>query len=357
MNNIYKLPLVLIFMVLKSKTVSEEEMKEEEVEEKDVRVGKSKEPQLTDLPGIGPAVAAKLESAGVYDLMSLAVMSPNTLGDAAGVSAGVARKAIQAARNLLDLGFTDGVEYAKKRENIIHITTGSKNFDDLLGGRGVESRAMTEAFGAFGSGKTQVGLTLAINVQFPEEKGGANGKCVFIDTEGTFRPSRIKQIAEKLGANPEKVLKNIFVARAFNSDHQVLLLEKIGEMIKNGEPIKLLIVDSLTAHFRAEFAGRGQLADRQQKLNKYLHDIMKLAETYNLAVYVTNQVMANPAQMFGDPTTPIGGNIVGHASTYRIYLRRGKQGSRVAKLIDSPNLPDNEIVYYVTEAGIVDAPK
>lgn len=160
---------------------------------------------------------------------------------------------------------------------------------------------------------TQLGSTLAVNVQLPIEKGGAGGKCVFIDTEGTFRPARIKQIAEGLGANAEKVLKNIFVARAFNSDHQMLLLEKITEMVKKGEPIKLLIIDSLTAHFRAEFAGRGQLADRQQKLNRYLHDLMKLAEQHNLAVYVTNQVMANPAQMFGDPTTAIGGHIVGHA--------------------------------------------
>ena len=255
---------------------------------------------------------------------------------------------------MLDLGFVDGIEYAKKREDINYITTGSKNFNMLLGGRGVESRAITEAFGAYGSGKTQLGLTLAVNVQLPVENGGANGKCVFIDTEGTFRPSRIKQIAKKLGANPEKVLKNIFVARAFNSDHQVLLLEKIGEMIKKGEPIKLMVIDSLTAHFRAEFAGRGQLADRQQKLNRYIHNLMKLAETYNLAVYVTNQVMANPAQLFGDPTTPIGGHIVGHASTYRIYLRRGKKDSRVAKLIDSPNLPDNETIFFVSEAGVVD---
>jgi len=318
--------------------------------EKDV----SEDPQLTDLPGIGPAVAAKLESAGVFDMMSLAVMSPASLGDSAGVSSAVARKAIQAARNMLDLGFVDGTEFAKRRANISNITTGSKQFDGLLGGRGVESRAITEAFGAYGSGKTQLGLTLAVNAQLPEDKGGANGKCVFIDTEGTFRPARIKQIAEGIGANPEKVLKNIFVARAFNSDHQVLLLEKITEMVKAGEPIKLLIVDSLTAHFRAEFAGRGQLADRQQKLNRYMHDLMKLAETHNLAVYVTNQVMANPAQMFGDPTTAIGGNIVGHASTYRLYLRRGKQGSRVAKLIDSPNLPDNECVFFVTNDGVVD---
>jgi len=149
-------------------------------------------------------------------------------------------------------------------------------------------------------------------------------------------------------------LKNILVARAFNSDHQILLLDRISEMIKEGEPIKLMIIDSLTAHFRAEYSGRGQLADRQQKLNRYIHNLMKLAEQHNLAVYVTNQVMANPAQMFGDPTVAIGGNIVGHASTYRMYLRRGKQGSRVAKLIDSPNLPDNETIFYVTTAGVRD---
>ena len=327
---------------------------EEEKPQKDSKESKDGEPKLTDLPGIGPAVSAKLESAGIYDLMTIAVMTPSDLSDTAGVSAAVARKAIQAARKMLDLGFMDGTEYAKKRESVHYITTGSKNFDELLGGKGVESRSITEAFGAFGSGKTQVGLTLAVNVQLPLEKGGVNGKCVFIDTEGTFRPSRIKQIAEGLGANPEKVLKNIMVARAFNSDHQILLLDRVSEMIKNGEPIKVLIIDSLTAHFRAEFSGRGQLADRQQKLNRYIHHLMKIAETHNLAVYVTNQVMANPAQLFGDPTTAIGGHIVGHASTYRIYLRRGKAGSRVAKLIDSPNLPDNEIVFNVTETGVVD---
>jgi DNA repair protein RadA len=333
----YKWELILGFMVSK---------KEKEKEDK--------APELTDLPGIGPAALAKLENAGVFDMMSLAVMSPASLSDAAGVSTAVARKAILAARDILELGFSDGMEFAKKRSNIIHITTGSKNFDELLGGKGVESRAITEAFGAFGSGKTQLGLCLAVHAQLPKEQGGAEGKSVYIDTEGTFRPGRIKEIADGLGANHEMVLKNILVARAFNSDHQMLLLEKVGDLIKKGEPIKVVIIDSLTAHFRAEFAGRGQLADRQQKLNRYMHDLMKLAETHNLAVYVTNQVMANPAQLFGDPTTAIGGNIVGHASTYRLYLRRAKQGSRVAKLIDSPNLPDGEAVYYVTQHGLRD---
>ena len=328
-------------------------IKETEKIKKDVE-GEKKEMKITDLPGIGPSSAKKLEDAGVYDLMGLAVMSPKELAEMAGVGDVVARKAIQAARKMMDLGFQDGVEFAKKREEVRHITTSSKNLDNLLGGKGVESKAITEAFGAYGSGKTQIALQLAVNVQLPIEKGGANGKAVFIDSEGTFRPERIKQIAEGIGASPEKVLKNIFVARAFNADHQILLIDKITEMIKNGEPIKLVIIDSLTAHLRAEYAGRGMLADRQQKLNKYLHNLMKLAEQHNLAVYVTNQVMANPAMMFGDPTTPVGGNIVGHASTYRLYLRRGKKGSRVAKLIDSPNLPENETVFFLTAGGLKD---
>ncbi len=312
------------------------------------------EAKLSDLPGIGPSSVEKLEAAGVYDIMGVAVMGPKELSELAGLGEAVARKVIQAARKMMSLGFQDGLEFAEKRQEVSYITTGSKNLNDLLGGRGVETKSITECFGAFGSGKTQLGLTLAVNVQLPIEQGGAEGKAVYIDTEGTFRPERIKQIAIAKGLDANSVLKNILVARAFNSDHQILLIDRIGEMIKDGEKIRIVIVDSLTAHFRAEFSGRGQLADRQQKLNKYLHNLMKIAEQFNLAVYVTNQVMANPAMMFGDPTTAIGGNIVGHASTYRIYLRKGKKSSRVAKLIDSPNLPDNECVFYVGLAGVID---
>ena len=310
--------------------------------------------KITDVPGIGPGAAAKLEAAGIYDLMGLAVMGPSELAEMAGMGEAVARKAIQAARSMMNLGFSDGLEFAEKRKEVGYITTGSKNLDNLLGGKGLETKSITEAFGAFGSGKTQLALALTVNVQLPIEQGGLNGKAVFIDTEGTFRPERIRQLAARYNANSDKVLKNILVARAFNSDHQILLMDKIAELIKNGEPIKLIIIDSLTAHFRAEFAGRGMLADRQQKLNKYLHNLMKIAESYNLAVYVTNQVMSDPAQMFGDPTKAVGGNIVAHASTYRMYLRRSKKDTRVAKLIDSPNLPDNETIFSVETDGLHD---
>lgn len=330
-----------------SKKTKKKKKDEEKVEEK-------KEYKLTDLPGIGPGAAAKLEAAGIFELMGLAVLGPSELSELAGLGEAVARKAIQAARQMMDLGFADGLAFAEKRKEVGHITTGTKNIDNLLGGKGVETKSITEAFGAYGSGKTQLALSLAVNVQLPEEKGGANGKAVYVDTEGTFRPERIKQFAERWGANPDKVLKNIFVARAFNSDHQILLLDKIAELIKNGEPIKLIIIDSLTAHFRAEYSGRGMLADRQQRLNKYLHQLSKLADQFNLAVYVTNQVMANPAQMFGDPTQAIGGNIVGHACTFRMYIRRGKKDTRVVKLIDSPNLPDGETVVMIEGDGLHD---
>jgi DNA repair protein RadA len=323
-------------------------------EKKKQKKSEESEMNLSDIPGIGPAAIEKLSSAGIFDLMGVAVLGPKELSEMAGLGEAAARKAIQAARKMMSLGFQDGLEFAEKREEIFHITTGSKAFDDLLGGRGLETKAITEAFGAYGSSKTQLGFSLAVNSQLPLEKGGAEGKAVYIDTEGTFRPERIRQIAESKGLNSENVLKNILVARAFNSDHQILLIDKVGELIKNGEPIRIVIVDSLTAHFRAEFSGRGQLADRQQKLNRYIHNLMKIAEQFNLAVYVTNQVMANPAMMFGDPTTAVGGNIVGHASTFRLYLRRGKKNSRVAKLIDSPNLPDNECVFFVGNEGIKD---
>ena len=185
-----------------------------------------------------------------------------------------------------------------------------------------------------------------------------NGKVIYIDTENTFRPERIIQMAKGKGLDPEEVLKNIKVARAYNSDHQMLLAEKAEDLLKNKEEnYRLLVVDSLTTHFRAEFIGRGTLSERQQKLNKHMHTLLKIADMYNVAVIVTNQVMAKPNVMFGDPTQAIGGHVVGHASTFRIYLRKGKGGSRVAKVVDSPNLPENEAMFFITTEGLNDKDK
>ena len=245
------------------------------------------------------------------------------------------------------MGFISGEEALQKRALIDKISTYCEPFDALMEG-GFETRAITECFGQYGSGKTQIGHLLSVSVQ----KKDPTAAVVYIDTESTFRPERIVQFAKGLGLDPEAVLKNIKVARAYNSDHQMLLAEKVEELIKNGLNVKLLIVDSLTAHFRAEFVGRGTLADRQQKLNKHMHILAKLADMYNLTVYVTNQVMAKPDTFFGDPTEAIGGNIVGHNSTFRIYLRKGKKGSRVAKLVDAPNIADGECAFFVKEEGL-----
>ena len=327
-------------------------MVENEVLEKPIK--KEKEFTINDLPGVGAATAERLKESGYDNLMSIAVASPGELIDATGVGESVARRIISAARNKLDMGFESGEDLLKKREQVIKITTGNENLDKLLGG-GFETGSISETFGEFGSGKSQIAHILAVNAQLPVEKGGADGSVVFLDGESTFRPERIIQLAKGVGLDPNKILRNIKTARCFNSDHQMLLAERAEDLIKNSEkPVKLLIVDSLTAHFRADFTGRGQLADRQQKLNRHMHTLMRLASQYNILVYVTNQVMAKPDMFFGDPTAAIGGNIVAHNSQTRLYLRKGKKGSRVAKLIDSPYLPDGEAIFMVTEEGLKD---
>lgn len=315
----------------------------------------SKEPTIYDLPGVGAATAEKLKEAGYDTLMAIAVATPGELTETSGLGEAAARKIINFARNSMNMGFETGEDVLKKRENLTKLTTGSKNIDTLFGG-GVETGSITECFGAFGSGKSSLAHQLAVNVQLPKERGGGEGIAVWIDSESTFRPERIKQISADLGLDFMEVLRNIRVVRVFNSDHQMLVAEKVEDLItKDKLPVKLVIVDSLMAHFRAEFCGRGQLADRQQKLNKHMHVLMKMADMHSFAVYVTNQVMAKPDTFFGDPTAAIGGNIVGHNSQTRVYLRRGKAGTRVAKLVDSPHLPDGEAVFEVTEGGIKDA--
>lgn len=325
-----------------------------EMGENGPKVTQKKVQSVSDLPGIGPATVEKLESAGFTDLMSLAVATPGELVGATEMSEATAKKVIAIARANLEMEFLSGNDVLKKREQCIKITTGSKEVDKLMGG-GFESGGITETYGQYGAGKSQIAHVLAVRCQLPIDKGGADGACIFIDTEGTFRPERIVQISKGLDLDPEEVLKNIKVAKAFNSDHQALLAEKVEDLIKkHNVPVKLVIVDSLTAHFRAEFVGRGTLADRQQKINKHMHVLMKLADRYNLVVYVTNQVMSKPEMFFGDPTEAVGGHIVGHNSTYRVYLRRGKKGTRVAKLVDAPNLAEAEATFAVDEAGVRD---
>ncbi|HLC74005.1 MAG TPA: DNA repair and recombination protein RadA [Candidatus Nanoarchaeia archaeon] len=313
----------------------------------------TKEFTIQDLPGVGAATAEKLISSGFDTMLSIAVASPGELVNTAGVTEAAARKIINTARDKLDMGFESGEELLKKREAVVKITTSSKNLDNIIGG-GVETGAVTEVYGSYGSGKTSLAHQLAVNVQLPKEQGGADGAVVWIDSEGTLRPEFIQKLAIAKGLDPELALKNFRGVRAFNSDHQMLLVDKIEELIKQGLNVKLVIVDSLTSHFRSEYVGRGTLADRQQKINKHIHALLKLGHTYNIAIYITNQVMARPDVFFGDPTEAIGGHVLHHASTYRLYLRRGKKGTRVAKLVDAPALPEAEAIFIVTDEGIKD---
>lgn len=341
--------------LVEPKTIKENPSSLEEMSKKEPESnGKSHQAtDITDLPGIGAATAEKLKLVGFADVMSIAVASPGEIMEATGMAEAAVKKLIAYARTNLKMGFQSGEELLKKRESVMRLHTGSKALNDLLGG-GFETGSITECFGEFGSGKSQLAHQLAVTCQLDKD-GGAKGIAVFIDTENTFRPERIQQIAKALGIDPLEALRNIKVARAFNSDHQMLLAEKVEDLIKKeGLNVTLVIVDSLTAHFRAEFVGRGTLAERQQKLNRHMHTLNRLASTYNLSVYVTNQVMSRPDQFFGDPTAAIGGHIVAHNSATRVYLRKGKKGTRVAKLIDSPSLPDGECTFVLTEHGIRD---
>ncbi|KGK99162.1 DNA repair and recombination protein RadA [Methanococcoides methylutens] len=320
---------------------------------------------LEDLDNVGPATAQKLKDAGFTTVEAIAVASPAELANSAEIGESTAAKIINAARQAADIGgFETGDLVLERRKLVGKLTTGCEEFDEMMGG-GIESQSITEMYGEFGCGKTQVAHQLAVNVQLPPEQGGLGGSVVIIDTENTFRPERITQmvngLSEKHGVeyDPEEFLKNIHVARAYNSNHQILLVDSASELaneLKDSEmPVRLLIVDSLTAHFRAEYIGRGTLADRQQKLNKHLHGIQRFGDLFNSCVVVTNQVMSKPDAFFGDPTKPIGGHILGHTATFRLYIRKSKGDKRIVKLVDSPNLPDGEAIMSITTDGLGDA--
>lgn len=310
------------------------------------------EKEIHDIDGVGEKLAEKLIDAGYFSLLSICATEATELAERIEIGVGTAQRIIRNARKILNLGFETAEEIKKRRRNIEFLTTGSEQLDALLGG-GIQTQAITEVHGPFGSGKSQLAFQLSVNCQLPKEEGGLQGGCVFIDTENTFRPHRIEEIAGRMETAVADPLGKIHVARAYSSDHQLLLAEKIQEIVREYN-IKLVIIDSLTSHFRAEFTGRGSLSERQQKLNRHLHLLQRLADSYNLAIFVTNQVMAKPEGFFGTPFQAIGGNIVAHAATYRVSLRRASQGKRIGKLIDSPDLPEAEAVFKVDASGVGD---
>ncbi|KAL1932011.1 hypothetical protein VTP01DRAFT_9067 [Rhizomucor pusillus] len=307
--------------------------------------------------GIGVADINKLKAAGICTIRGVQMTTKKNMLRIKGFSETKVDKVKDAAAKAQGCGFMTGAELSKHREKIVKISTGSKQFDALLGG-GIQSMSITEVFGEYRTGKTQLAHTLCVQVQLPAHMGGASSKAAYIDTEGTFRPDRIRAIAERFGVDPEMALDNIVIARAWNSDHQMDLITEIAAKFAEDKGIyRLLVVDSIIALFRCDYAGRGELAERQQKLNQMLNRLTKISEEYNVAVFLTNQVSSDPGGgmvFVSDPKKPVGGHILAHASATRVYLRKGRGEERVAKIYDSPDMPENEASYAITAGGIAD---
>lgn len=306
--------------------------------------------------GVSASDINRLVEAGYNTVESLAFTPKKQIMIIKGFSEAKAEKILKEASKLVPMGFTTATEYHIKRAETMYITTGSTELDKLLNG-GMEQGSITEIFGEFRTGKTQLCHTLAVTCQLDSDKGGSSGKCLYIDTEGTFRPERLISISHRYNLDQDQVLENVSYARAYNSDHQSQLLIQAATMMSESK-YSLLIVDSAMALYRTDFSGRGELGARQIHLARFLRMLMRLADEYGVAVVITNQVVATvdgAAAMFNaDPKKPIGGHIMAHASTTRLYLRKGRGETRVCKIYDSPCLPESEAVFAITEHGIAD---
>ena len=312
-----------------------------------------------DLPNIKPISISRLKRLGIESVLELATAIPQEIANESGENLETATGLVIEARNALsNIGvlskeFCSASEIMNRRKQIMRCSTGSKTLDGLLGG-GIETQALTEVAGEFGSGKSQLCHTLSVIGNMPKEKGGYGGNVIFIDTENTFRPERVHEIAEAYGVDPEKILSQIFVCKIYNSSHLELIVKELARYLEELRA-RLVIIDSMISLHRAEFSGRETLWDRQQRLNSMLHRLSRFAEVYNIAFILTNQVSANPDGMFSsDPNKVTGGNIMAHATTYRIFFRKAGH-NRIAVMQDSPCHEYGSVKFTISEKGIVDA--
>ncbi|KAH6779193.1 RAS associated with diabetes protein 51 [Perilla frutescens var. hirtella] len=310
--------------------------------------------------GIAAIDIKKLKDAGLCTVESVAYSPRKELLQIKGISDAKVDKIIEAgmlssSSKLVPLGFTSATQLHAQRLEIIQITSGSKELDKILEG-GVETGSITELYGEFRSGKTQLCHTLCVTCQLPLDQGGGEGKAMYIDAEGTFRPQRLLQIADRFGLNGADVLENVAYARAYNTDHQSrLLLEAASMMVETR--FALMIVDSATALYRTDFSGRGELSARQMHLAKFLRSLQKLADEFGVAVVITNQVVAQvdgSAVFAGPQIKPIGGNIMAHATTTRLALRKGRGEERICKVVSSPCLAEAEARFQISTDGVTD---
>lgn len=312
--------------------------------------------------GIQNSDITKLRSAGICTVECLIMTTKRTLLKIKGLSESKIDKLKEISKSIstsINTDFISAKAVCIKRQSVVKFSTGSTDFDNLLQG-GIETMSITEIFGEFRTGKTQLCMTLCVTTQLQSMTDDSNisYKIAFIDTEHTFRPDRLKEISLRFSADPDAILNNIIYARAYNSDHQFDLLDQLSQKFSQDRNFKLLIIDSIINLFRTDFIGRGELNERQQKLNLFLNKLQKLAEEFNIAVVVTNQMMSDPSatlSFVSDPKKPIGGHVMAHACTTRIYLRKGKGDQRIAKIYDSPEIAENEAVFSITAGGVDNA--
>jgi DNA repair protein RadA len=309
---------------------------------------------ITKLRGIGEATAKKLAKGGITTVEQLFVIPPPKVAEMLKVDNDTAIGLFKKARELYDdrKTFISGKEADVEDINIEKISTGTVALDKFFTG-GIECGATTEIFGEFGCGKTQFCHTMCVRVQLPKESGGLGGKAIWMDTEGTFEPSRIRSISEHKEIDADEVLDNITVAKAYNSADQYIVLQEIEHLIEDDPDIKLIVIDSAIGLFRQDYSGRAMLSERQKYLDEFLTLASNIANFHNVAIIWTNQVMINPGVFYGDPVTAVGGTVLAHKSTYRVYFK--KSGAyRIAKMVDSPKHAQTEVSFGLSVAGVVD---
>jgi len=315
--------------------------------------------EIDKLNDIGPATKTSLKEAGFRSIKDLVIRGPTDIAEATGIAIEKCTLLCNRAREILeDIGvldkpFTTANKIYEKRKSEYRISTGSKNLDELLDG-GIETRAITELYGEYGTGKTQICHTLCVTVQQSKEEDNIS-RALYIDTENTFRPERIASIASARKIDPSVALENVIVAKAYNSSHQEVIIQESPNVI-NLHNIRIMIVDSIVSHYRAEFLGRSVLSERQQRINRLLHILLRIAETCKISVVITNQIQSSPDAIFGDPNKATGGNVMAHTSTYRLYLKKAGK-NRIARMVDSPYHSEREILFALNEQGIGDPQK
>ncbi|MBA7532792.1 Protein RecA [subsurface metagenome] len=309
---------------------------------------------LSQIKGINARQIKLLQDNGISTAEALAMSPGSTVSDIDGLGDKTAKKLIWNARNAL--GMTDFIQAKDIDENVEFMTTGSSELNKILGG-GFQTGKLTEVYGPFKSGKTALAHTISVTSQLSVKNGGLNTSVAYIDTENTFSKEKIKRIAKRFGLNPNETLSRIYHARIYSSDHQSQMIQKAETLCKT-RGVRLIIIDSLMALLRAEYVGIGKLAPRQALLNNIIHTLSRIAETYNCAVLLTNQVAVKIMGMFST-NDAIGGNIVAHGCHFRVMFKTKGFSSnnslkRRAVIVDAPDLPPEECEFFITSAGIAD---